>query len=148
MTSAATRKAMQGNRSRNTKPELVVRSILHRRGLRYRVSTRPLPGIRRTADVVFTRAKVAVFIDGCFWHRCPVHYRQPSSNVAYWVEKVNRNVRRDTEVDAMLREAGWTVVRIWEHQDPLVAADLIEQHVRTPLHRRRRPAFDPCRDSN
>jgi DNA mismatch endonuclease, patch repair protein len=148
MTSAATRKAMQGNRSRNTKPELIVRSILHRRGLRYRVATRPLPGIRRTADVVFTRARVAVFIDGCFWHRCPVHYRQPGSNVTYWVEKVNRNVRRDAEVDALLREAGWTVLRIWEHQDPVVAADLIEQHVRTPLHRRRRTAFDLRRDSN
>jgi DNA mismatch endonuclease (patch repair protein) len=80
--------------------------ILHGRGLRYRVATRPLPGIRRTADVVFTRAKVAVFIDGCFWHRCPVHYRQPSSNVEYWVEKVNRNVRRDTEVDANAPRGG------------------------------------------
>ncbi len=105
-TSAAARKVMQGNRSRDTGPELVLRSILHRRGLRYRVAACPVPGIRRTADVVFTRAKIAVFIDGCFWHRCPAHYRQPSTNVQYWFAKVERNVRRDNEVDAMLLADG------------------------------------------
>jgi DNA mismatch endonuclease (patch repair protein) len=80
--------------------------------------------------VVFARAKVAVFIDGCFWHRCPLHYRQPSSNVEYWVGKVDRNVRRDEEVNAMLLKAGWTVVRVWEHDDPMAAADRIEHHLR------------------
>jgi DNA mismatch endonuclease (patch repair protein) len=132
MTTPATRKAMQGNRSRDTKPELVLRSILHRRGLRYRVATRPVPSLRRTADLVFTRAKVAVFIDGCFWHKCPSHYRQPGSNVDYWVAKVDRNVRRDQDVDKALRGLGWTVLRIWEHENPAVAADLIERHVRNP----------------
>lgn len=122
---------MQGNRSRDTKPELVIRSSLHRRGLRYRVATRPIPGIRWTADVVFTRAKVAVFVDGCFWHGCPIHYRQPSSNVEYWVAKVDRNVRRDRKVDSILRDEGWTVIRIWEHEDPAAAADRIEQQVRS-----------------
>jgi DNA mismatch endonuclease, patch repair protein len=108
---------MQGNRSRDTKPELALRSLLHAQGLRYRVAVRPMPHVRRTADVVFTRAKVAVFLDGCFWHRCPLHYRQPGSNVEYWVAKVERNVRRDQEVDLILRQSGWAVVRIWEHDD-------------------------------
>lgn len=122
---------MQGNRSRDTKPELLLRSILHRRGLRYRVATRPIPSVPRTADLVFPRAKVAVFVDGCFWHGCPLHYRQPGSNVEYWVSKVDRNVRRDQEVDSILRDAGWTVVRIWEHEDPTAGADQVEQVIRT-----------------
>ena len=130
MTTPATRKAMQGNRSRDTKPELVLRSILHRRGLRYRVSARPIPGVRRTADLVFPRVKVAVFVDGCFWHGCPTHYRQPGSNVDYWVAKVDRNVCRDQEVDSILRDAGWTVVRVWEHDDPISVADRVERVVR------------------
>lgn len=121
---------MQGNRSRDTKPELLVRSILHRRGLRYRVATRPLPGVRRTADLVFTRARVAVFVDGCWWHRCPEHYRRPSSNRGYWDAKVERNVARDREVDALLAEAGWTVVRAWEHENPAEVADRVEAAVR------------------
>ena len=79
----ATRKAMQGNRSRDTKPELALRSVLHRRGLRYRVCSRPLPGLRLTADVVFAKARVAVFVDGCYWHGCPEHYREPRINNGY-----------------------------------------------------------------
>ncbi len=82
---------MRGNRSRDTAPELVVRRLVHAMGLRYRVHTRPLPGLRRTADLVFTRQRVAVFIDGCFWHGCPEHHRQPGANSAYWSEKVARN---------------------------------------------------------
>ena len=121
-TAEATRRAMQGNRSRDTKPELALRSILHRRGLRFRVATRPIPDVRRTADVVFTRAKVAVFVDGCFWHKCPIHYRQPGSNVDYWVAKMKRNLNRDSEIDALLQESGWSVIRVWEHDDPEQAA--------------------------
>jgi DNA mismatch endonuclease (patch repair protein) len=124
-----TRRAMQGNRSRDTKPELLVRSLLHRRGLRFRVAQRPIIAIRRTADIVFTRAKVAVFIDGCFWHGCPDHYRQPSTNITYWIAKVERNVRRDVEVDEILRAAGWTVVRVWEHENPVEVSDRIESAV-------------------
>lgn len=122
---------MQGNRSRDTKPELRLRSILHRRGLRYRVAARPIPGIRRTADVVFTRVRVAVFVDGCFWHGCPEHYRRPSSNVGYWDAKVQRNVARDREVEALLADAGWTVIRAWEHEDPAVVADRVEEMVKS-----------------
>jgi DNA mismatch endonuclease (patch repair protein) len=91
-----------------------------------------MPDIRRTADVVFTKAKVAVFVDGCFWHRCPEHYRMPNTNVDYWSAKIERNVARDAEVDFHLRNAGWTVVRAWEHQDPEAVADIVEAVVRAP----------------
>lgn len=127
----ATRKKMVGNRSRDTKPELRVRSLLHKGGLRYRVNQRPLPELRRTADIVFRKARVAVFIDGCFWHGCPDHYRQPSTNTEYWSDKVKGNKRRDLETDACLAEAGWTVLRHWEHEDPEGVADQVEAAVRT-----------------
>lgn len=116
---------MQANRSRDTKPELAIRSLLHRRGLRYRVAARPIPAVRRTADIVFTRAKVAVFVDGCFRHCCPQHYRQPASNVGYWQEKARRNVECDRETDVLLAEAGWTVARVWEHGSPADCAERI-----------------------
>lgn len=121
---------MQGNRSRDTKPELALRSILHARGLRYRVNFKPLAGHRHTADVVFTRARVAVFVDGCWWHQCPEHYAQPKSNTDYWLPKIERNVARDEKVDRLLAEAGWTVVRAWEHEDPVKVADQVERLVR------------------
>lgn len=124
------RRSMQGNRSRDTKPELRLRSALHRRGLRYRVGYRPLPNMRMTADVVFTKSKVAVFIDGCFWHGCPQHYRQPGTNDEYWAPKLERNRARDARADAALVLAGWTVVRAWEHEDPAAVADRVEAAVR------------------
>lgn len=106
---------MQGNRSRDTSPELAVRRALHAMGLRYRVAARPLPSLRRTADIVFRPARVAVFVDGCFWHGCPEHYRPPSSNVEYWAPKILRNQERDLETTTALEAAGWTVLRYWEH---------------------------------
>ncbi|MFD9983537.1 very short patch repair endonuclease [Streptomyces massasporeus] len=115
--SAARRRNMQAIRSRDTKPELLVRSLLHAQGLRYRVATKPLPGLRRTADIVFRPAKLAVFIDGCYWHGCPEHYVPPRTNSGYWSDKVARNVARDRDTDEQLKAAGWTVLRFWEH-DP------------------------------
>lgn len=126
-TTPAVRKVMQGNRSRDTQPELAVRRILHAKGLRYRVTRRPIPGLRRTADVVFTRVKVAVFIDGCFWHGCPTHYRAPRSNSHYWEAKLERNRSRDAEISEALREAGWTELRFWSHEDPIEVAERIHQ---------------------
>ncbi|MXZ30135.1 MAG: very short patch repair endonuclease [Acidimicrobiia bacterium] len=107
---------MVANRSRDTKPELRVRSAVHRRGLRYRVAARPIQDLPRTADMVFRPAKVAVFIDGCFWHGCPEHYTQPRTNADYWSAKIARNKGRDSETDQRLRDAGWTVLRYWEHE--------------------------------
>ncbi len=106
---------MQAIRSRDTKPERQVRSLLHAQGLRYRVGAKPLPGLRRTADIVFRPVKVAVFIDGCYWHGCPEHYVPPKTNSGYWSDKVLRNVTRDRDTDEQLKAAGWTVLRFWEH---------------------------------
>jgi DNA mismatch endonuclease, patch repair protein len=122
---------MQANRSRDTAPELAVRREVHRRGLRYRVASRPLPGLRRTADLVFSRARVAVFIDGCFWHGCPTHHRLPATNRSYWEPKVERNKARDLETTAVLERAGWTVLRFWEHEDAEAVADAVERAVRS-----------------
>ncbi|MFJ8271898.1 very short patch repair endonuclease [Streptomyces sp. NPDC094154] len=114
-TSAGTRASMRSNRGRDTKPERRLRSALHKQGLRYRVSVRPVPTLRRTADLLFTRYKVAVFVDGCYWHGCPVHGSMPSSNRDFWVAKIEGNKRRDAETDRLLVEQGWFVVRAWEH---------------------------------
>ncbi|MEV0451418.1 very short patch repair endonuclease [Streptomyces sp. NPDC050600] len=114
--SAARRRNMQAIRSRDTKPEQLVRSLLHAQGLRYRVAAKPLPGLRRTADIVFRPVKVAVFIDGCYWHGCPEHYVAPKTNSGYWSEKVLRNMARDRDTNQRLEEAGWTVLRFWEHE--------------------------------
>lgn len=115
--------------SRDTKPELALRRELHRLGLRYRVGTAPLPGLRRRADVVFTRRRIAVFVDGCFWHRCPDHGTQPKNNPNWWRAKLDRNVERDRHTDAALLAAGWHVVRVWEHEDPSAAAAAIAAQV-------------------
>lgn len=118
---------MQANRSRDTKPELAVRRLLHAGGLRYRVNYRPLKDLRRTADIVFTRQRVAVFIDGCYWHSCPEHGNRPLVNAAYWTPKLQRNRERDEDTNARLRAEGWTVLRFWEHDDAvLVAAEVRE----------------------
>lgn len=111
---------MQANRRRDTKPELALRSALHRAGLRYRCDLRiDLPGGKRVRpDVVFTLRRIAVFVDGCFWHSCPEHGRAPSSNTGYWSPKLARNRERDRENSALLRAAGWTVIRLWEHEEP------------------------------
>ena len=116
---------MVGNRNRDTKPELRVRSLLHKRGLRYRVNQGPLPELRRTADIVFRKARVAVFIDGCFWHGCPQHYKEPKTNTDYWRAKIAGNGQRDRQTDELLFEAGWLVLRFWEHEDPNEIADAI-----------------------
>lgn len=117
-TSPAVRRSMQGNRRKDTKPEVAVRSLLHASGLRYRTHTRPLRGLRCEADVVFPRQRVAVFIDGCFWHGCPEHGTRPASNEGYWNAKIDRNVARDRRNDDALSAADWRVLRFWEHDDP------------------------------
>ncbi|WP_327374221.1 very short patch repair endonuclease [Thermomonospora echinospora] len=128
--SPAVRAVMRGNKSRDTRPEKALRSAVHALGLRYRVGMRPLPEIRRTADLVFTRAKVAVFLDGCYWHGCPEHYRPSKQNKEFWEKKIGGNRARDAETDRLLREAGWETVRVWEHEDPLESAAKIARVVR------------------
>ncbi|MEV5525667.1 very short patch repair endonuclease [Streptomyces prunicolor] len=136
--SAVRRRNMQAIRSRDTKPEWLIRRLVHAQGLRYRVSVRPLPDLRRTADLVFRPAKVAVFVDGCYWHGCPEHYVPPRTNSGYWSEKVVRNVERDRDTDQRLSDAGWFVLRFWEHEASAACADkiaetvLARRSVRTP----------------
>lgn len=116
-TSSATRTSMLGNKRSDTKPEMALRSALHALGLRFRKDYRlDLAGARMRPDIVFTRAKVAVFVDGCFWHSCPEHGTRPTRNAGYWGPKLARNVERDRDHDEALRHAGWTVVRVWEHE--------------------------------
>lgn len=122
---------MQANKSRDTQPELALRSLLHSRGLRFYVARRPIRTLRRTADILFPRRKIAVFVDGCFWHGCPKHHTRAKANAEYWVEKVARNRARDEETNALLEASGWTVIRIWEHLPIAEAADLIEETLRS-----------------
>lgn len=120
---------MRGNKRSNTKPELALRSELHRRGFRFRKDHRlDLGGLKVRPDVVFPRVKVAVFVDGCFWHSCPEHRgTTPKTNADYWGPKLARVVERDRQQDEALEEAGWIVVRVWEHVPPLEAADIISK---------------------
>lgn len=116
---------MRANRGRDTGPELAVRRAIHSMGLRYRVD-HPLPvDRRRRADIAFTQAKVAVFIDGCFWHGCPTHGTTPRTNTQFWSQKIAGNRARDADTTALLEANGWIVLRFWEHEDPLAAAEQI-----------------------
>jgi DNA mismatch endonuclease, patch repair protein len=124
--SASTSLRMQQQRSHDTEVELAIRRLLHRRGRRYRVHVRLLPGSRREVDIVFGPAKVAVLVDGCFWHACPVHATWPKSNADWWRTKIERNRERDIMTDHALTDAGWAVLRVWEHDTPEQAVDRIE----------------------
>lgn len=128
--SPAARKVMRGNRSKNTKPELMLRKALHRTGLRYRLHAVADRAVGCRVDIVFPRTRVAVFVDGCFWHRCPVHASDPVANAEFWQAKFRRNVARDRASDIALAAAGWKVVRVWEHEDMGVAADAIAAVIR------------------
>lgn len=121
---------MLGNKRRDTAPELRLRRELHRLGCRYRIDMRPLPELGRRADVVFRPAKVAVYLMGCFWHGCPDHYSAPKNNAAYWSTKVDRNRVRDADTLSRLAAAGWVGVVVWEHDDPVKAAERIKHLVR------------------
>ncbi|RDI65791.1 very short patch repair endonuclease [Nocardia pseudobrasiliensis] len=125
-TDAATSARMSRQRRTGTAPETALRKELHRRGARFFVDRPPLPGLRRRADLVFPRRRVAVYVDGCFWHSCPRHATHPKNNAQWWAEKLAGNVARDRDTDARLAAAGWLVVRIWEHEDAGDAADRVQ----------------------
>jgi len=118
---------MRAVRRRGTVPEVALRRELHRRGLRYRVDHWPVASLRTRADIVFTRARVAVFVDGCFWHGCPVHWTRPASNTQWWLDKIERNMQRDSAATQALTAYGWRVVRVWEHDDLVLAATRIQE---------------------
>jgi DNA mismatch endonuclease (patch repair protein) len=150
-TSPAVSAQMRGNRRVDTGPERIVRSLLHQRGLRFRKNaTLKVEGVRVTADIVFPSKSLAVFIDGCFWHGCPDHGRSPKANPRYWNAKLARNVERDARNSSLLRAAGWTVLRYWEHESPDEVAQSIADQVgqtdtQRPVIGRQIDAGSPCR---
>lgn len=115
---------------RDTKPEVLLRSELHRRGLRYRVQVKVPGNNRRTIDIAFTRARLAVYVDGCFWHGCPQHHVRPRANVEWWTWKIERNQVRDRDTDRQLEASDWKVLRVWEHLPIGEAADEVEKAYR------------------
>jgi DNA mismatch endonuclease (patch repair protein) len=129
---------MSNARRRDTAPEMALRRLLHAAGLRYRVAY-PVPGQRRrTIDIAFPRQKLAVFVDGCFWHGCREHGTNPSANSDWWQKKIAANQARDRDTDAVLAEAGWHVVRVWEHMPPSEAADAVHSAIAPGAHETRR----------
>jgi DNA mismatch endonuclease (patch repair protein) len=125
---------MKGARQRDTAPELAVRSAIRRLAIRYRVNYKVLPGSCRRADLAFLSARVALFVDGCFWHGCPIHGTWPKANAEFWRNKIETNQKRDRDTDERLREAGWLVVRAWEHDDPNTVASHVAKLVQRRLH--------------
>lgn len=118
---------------RDTVPELALRRELHRRGFRFRVQTKVPGNNRRTIDITFTRARLAVYVDGCFWHGCPERYNTPRANSDWWRWKVERNQARDRDTDRHLMETGWVVLRIWEHENASDAAERVEKAYRARI---------------
>ncbi len=129
------RRRMTRQRRSDTQPELSLRRRLWGQGLRYRVDYKVLPLHRRRADLAFLGPRVAVFVDGCFWHGCPEHGTAPRSNAWWWEEKLTTNRARDQDTGSALQEAGWRVLRLWEHTEPTIAADMVEQALQRPEQR-------------
>lgn len=129
--SPAVRKRMRATPQKDTPLELGLRSALHRLGLRFRVHRKTIPGLRRTVDILFPKSRTAVFVDGCFWHGCPRHGTLPrATNRQWWIEKIRTNRQRDRDTDRKMRRLGWTVIRVWEHEDKSVAARRIAKLVK------------------
>lgn len=125
---------MRRVRQKDTAAETALRKALYARGLRYRVQVPVLQKPRRVADIVFLGSRVAIFVDGCFWHGCPEHATWPRSNADFWRAKIVANQKRDADTDERLRGLGWEVVRVWAHEDPGDAAIRIEELVRSRQH--------------
>ena len=131
--SADVSRRMAATGGKDNDNERRLRSELHRRGLRFRIHQCVIPGSRRSVDIAFPRARLAVLVDGCFWHGCPIHGTQPKSNSEWWRRKIRRNVERDRDTNRRLRELGWSVLRVWEHENPTNAADRIVEAYRDRL---------------
>ena len=145
--SALVRRVMQANTGRTMQPERRLRSMLHRLGLRFRVDSRPEPYLRCAADLVFRQSRVCIFVDGCYWHGCSVHFTVPKQNAAWWAEKISDNRNRDARRTAELKALGWAVIRIWEHDLLGDTASMTAARIATAIRRRaERPlALPPAR---
>ncbi len=121
-------------RQKNTSAEVALRRALHRRGLRYRLHVLVISKPRRIADVAFVNLRIAIFVDGCFWHGCPIHATWPKTNSEFWERKILANKKRDRDTDDRLQADGWEVVRVWAHE----SADLAADRIRSIVDRRRR----------
>lgn len=121
---------MQAAKPKDTAPEKAIRSTLHKLGLRYSIDAKPIKELNRRADILFRSLKIAVFVDGCFWHGCPIHGTQAKANAEFWHAKISRNQERDAQTTEYLEKAGWEVIRVWEHEDPLLASKKIVDIVR------------------
>jgi DNA mismatch endonuclease (patch repair protein) len=115
--SEAALKRMKAAKPRDTAPEKALRSALHKKGLRFRIDEKPIKELNRKADIVFRSAKVAIFVDGCFWHGCPIHGTQAKANAEFWQNKIRQNQLRDLDTNEKLKKAGWKVIRVWEHEE-------------------------------
>lgn len=127
--SDAALKRMKAAKPRDTAPEKALRSALHKKGLRFRVDEKPIMDLNRKADIVFRSAKVAIFVDGCFWHGCPIHGTQAKANAKFWKKKIRQNQERDADTNKELKKVGWKVIRVWEHENPEKAAEKISNIV-------------------
>lgn len=128
--SDAALKRMKAAKPRDTAPEKALRSLLHKKGLRFRVDEKPIKELNRKADIVFRSAKIAVFVDGCFWHGCLLHGTQAKANAEFWENKIRQNKERDEDTNKRLNKAGWKVVRVWEHEEPEKISNKIYRIVR------------------
>jgi DNA mismatch endonuclease (patch repair protein) len=134
--SSAALARMKAAKPRDTAPEKALRSELHKMGLRFRVDTRPIKELNRRADIVFRSARVAIFVDGCFWHGCPKHGTQAKANAEFWRNKIEQNQKRDADTTLQLKKKGWKVIRVWEHEDPEKAAEKINETIQKRLLRK------------
>ncbi len=123
--SRAASNRMKAVRRTETQAELCLRQALDELGLEYETDARPLPDFNRRADILFREARIAVFVDGCFWHGCPIHGTQAKANAEFWRKKIEANRRRDQDTNERLAENGWIVIRIWEHEPPAKSAERI-----------------------
>lgn len=129
-TSDSVRQRMRNTAQRDNAVELAVRSALHRLGFRFRIHQRVVPGTKRTVDILLPRHRLAVFVNGCFWHGCPIHATWPKRNAEFWRIKIEANRERDADTDRRLQQAGWRVIRIWEHEQPNEAALRVAELIR------------------
>ena|SRR5258706_2087148 len=132
--SEAALRRMKAAKPRDTAPEIAIRSALHRLGLRYSINAKPIKELNRSADILFRSLKVAIFIDGCFWHGCPIHGTQAKANSEFWRAKIERNQERDAETTKYLKKSGWKVIRVWEHENPEKASAKIQKTVLKRIH--------------